>query len=917
MARPQLARYRICAAIALCWLASGTTAPASSNFSLQGNFTASSGAFQDFTFSPLAEINFLTLATASWNGGSNNVGETIYSGGIDSTLTLFDALGPLAFNDDVSPSNRDSLLSSFSPGASYLDPQPAGAYRLRLANFGSSIGDGHWAIDLYNGSGALAITQLASSNSTFKSLTFGGFTADDSASLNSSSGDLAFTDRLSVQAGGTLNLSGGSVTAYSVRANSGDINVTNGADISATDFVLSNGGQATFDGPGTTLSGNGVDLDTSGGGTHLTFRNRAAGTFSGRVTMGDSTVPGPVVLDVDSGATVVAGDLDWGIFGAGGHEPAVYVSGLGSSLTVTGRYPMRIGGNAFGSLQVADGATYSAPNAPVHLNSGGGVGIQGGDATLGHVLQEGGVLSFNSGTLSYLGDLVVGTGGLLETFLTSDLTLLADRHLTLSGTTTVDALRTLTLDGGTLNTGSLVVNGTLSITGGTLGSSSGGVLPVDGNGLVQAGGSVNAAIVGSSPALTIRIIAFGVSLGDATTFSGFSHEGTFDVGANSVTLNCAGYARLGILTQLAGGTINATNGVAFATGSNFLGRGAVNARVSGDAGSVIEADGALTLGDAASPAGFNFGGELRARQHTVTLRSSAQAGLGNLAILGDGASPGALVAANGLVVDFNEAIIGFGTISSTNTLAKRTIVNGTAQGTSITQPLTFTGYVKGVGTFNNVSLVGTFSPGLSTSILTVGNIALAPGSALVIELGGTAPGSGYDQIQASGTLALNGALDVSLINGFTPSAGQSFDILDWGSLTGTFSSINLPSLAGLNWNTNQLYTTGVLSVSSLGLPGDYNHNGTVDAADYVVWRNTLGETGADLAADGNGDDVIDADDYDLWRANFGQTAGSGSAIPSAETLSAAVPETATLVLLLSGLAAIALNRAVRSKTKSS
>lgn len=65
--------------------------------------------------------------------------------------------------------------------------------------------------------------------------------------------------------------------------------------------------------------------------------------------------------------------------------------------------------------------------------------------------------------------------------------------------------------------------------------------------------------------------------------------------------------------------------------------------------------------------------------------------------------------------------------------------------------------------------------------------------------------------------------------------------------------------------------------------GDYNDNGTVDAADYVVWRKNGGSQ----------------DGYNLWRANFGRTAGSGSALPSAEPLSAAVPEPATLLLYVS------------------
>src|SRR6185503_19360359 len=59
------------------------------------------------------------------------------------------------------------------------------------------------------------------------------------------------------------------------------------------------------------------------------------------------------------------------------------------------------------------------------------------------------------------------------------------------------------------------------------------------------------------------------------------------------------------------------------------------------------------------------------------------------------------------------------------------------------------------------------------------------------------------------------------------------------------------------------------------LAGDLNHDGTVDAADYVAWRKSDGT----LAA------------YNQWRANCGHTlsTGSGAALPSAAPLSAEVP----------------------------
>jgi hypothetical protein len=84
-------------------------------------------------------------------------------------------------------------------------------------------------------------------------------------------------------------------------------------------------------------------------------------------------------------------------------------------------------------------------------------------------------------------------------------------------------------------------------------------------------------------------------------------------------------------------------------------------------------------------------------------------------------------------------------------------------------------------------------------------------------------------------------------------------------------------------------------------PGDFNQNGTVDAADYVVWRKGLGTT-------------YTQSDYNTWRANFGTSllAGSGSALPSAAPLPA-VPEPSTL--LIACIAAIGIGAAARRRTR--
>jgi hypothetical protein len=80
------------------------------------------------------------------------------------------------------------------------------------------------------------------------------------------------------------------------------------------------------------------------------------------------------------------------------------------------------------------------------------------------------------------------------------------------------------------------------------------------------------------------------------------------------------------------------------------------------------------------------------------------------------------------------------------------------------------------------------------------------------------------------------------------------------------------------------------------LTADYNHNGVVDMADYVLWRDTLNQSvTAGTGADGTGDGIVNQADYDLWRANFGASGGSGSG--SGNLSSSAVPEPFSALLL--------------------
>jgi T5SS/PEP-CTERM-associated repeat protein len=168
------------------------------------------------------------------------------------------------------------------------------------------------------------------------------------------------------------------------------------------------------------------------------------------------------------------------------------------------------------------------------------------------------------------------------------------------------------------------------------------------------------------------------------------------------------------------------------------------------------------------------------------------------------------------------------------------------------------------------------------------------GGTLLADLAGV---DGYGHVEVVGDVFLNGQLQVNLSNGYLPQLGDSFQLLSGaGSVNGSLElSPTAPLPTGLEWDVVIGAGSVVLSVIS-DLEGDYNGDGSVDAADYTVWRDTLG-SGSELAADGNGNQRVDAGDHAVWKANFGSTLGSGSA----QSLQA-VPEPATCLMFALAIA---------------
>jgi hypothetical protein len=108
------------------------------------------------------------------------------------------------------------------------------------------------------------------------------------------------------------------------------------------------------------------------------------------------------------------------------------------------------------------------------------------------------------------------------------------------------------------------------------------------------------------------------------------------------------------------------------------------------------------------------------------------------------------------------------------------------------------------------------------------------------------------------------------------------------SFTRTFDITAMDNIGDLRYMDGlEIEGTVSLIYDGVGIPGDYNNNGVVDGADYVLWRSG-GPLQNEVATPGS----VTPEDYTEWRARFGNTAGSGSGLGGAM-----VPEPSTFLLL--------------------
>lgn len=485
-----------------------------------------------------------------------------------------------------------------------------------------------------------------------------------------------------------------------------------------------------------------------------------------------------------------------------------------------------------GTLVVNQDATLSVPNGgtPVHIWPTGLLNITSGQMNVaGNVNCDGELQLAGTGTLNAIqvnlhGDLIAHpniAGG--PAFVTAD--------LQASGTATIRAIHgdvmlgnAGSVGGFSADVGTLIETGantmtlfdadeaevdTVVIAGGTLAAPNG--IEILNNGSIDGNGTI-----------TTSELFFNSGGGVITA-----------TGASGITIN-------GTLRNNSG-TVDGTKFTFNGPDGGWTGAGAINARAVFNSGAEVNALANMTIGlNVFDGVTFNAGSELHADTRTVTLIDSNGIGLPSVTDF----SGGHVVCSQNLVVNNGRRLSGRGGSIDCPTLT----VNGRlSPGELVGEPVGETGEM----TIN-------------------ANLVLQVNADTDIEIQGLLGPAEYDRVVVNGVATLDGDLNITFINGFSPPLGSVWTIMEYDSKVGAFANINIT--AGPTCVFVAVSDTAI--VVSRGLPGDLDHDGDVDISDLAFLLSNFGCQGGvefpcPVDFDFNGD--TDITDLAILLSNFGQT----------------------------------------------
>jgi T5SS/PEP-CTERM-associated repeat protein len=570
-----------------------------------------------------------------------------------------------------------------------------------------------------------------------------------------------------------------------------------------------------FDPPGTTL-------DLAGNNRRVQLQSGASASFSNSPLDAYSLIVGETStanLDVfggstlDASATVALGLNPTGVGGldidnstwtpAGSAQLVVGLSGTGSFLVHNGSATVRllslIAGYATGSLGTilveGPGASLGATSMVL-----GGHGTTAG-GTVNVTVDDGASLSSDGDAIGITilppANLFVNTGG------------------TVSAPVEIDNYGDVTLNAGTITTGTFVMKPDATLTG---------------------NGAIHGMFSASDTTTFLSASGGPLEIGDPNLDGAFVMSGTFKVGTTDVhvmsrtssslrscsisggsldlrpgggvvpplrTLSAEGTIRGKLInggsisTHVPGATFTDTllssnhpligAGITFAPGSTFLGFGAIETdAVTVQAGATMQFTGASSLGKNAATTVVTVDGRMvlgSGTSVTVNHPGVSVFHLGSLTRLGSGST---LSRAAGFEIDPGDSLDGTGTI---------------------TGPLLNVGDVTpGVESnpaarFGTINVAGTYQQGVAGK--------------LTIQIGNASTNQ-FDKVLVTGAASLAGTLDVRLPQGFAPTAGEQYTIMTYPSRTGTFFTVTFQGLpVGNKFTLFYNATSLVLRVNSI------------------------------------------------------------------------------------------------------
>ncbi|MEX2169825.1 MAG: PEP-CTERM sorting domain-containing protein [Pirellulales bacterium] len=768
-------------------------------------------------------------------------------------------------------------------------------------------------------------------------------------SLNNST---VTTDLVDVITSGRVDVNDGSSVQtqnYRFRDAAGEFRVNSGGELRVTGDTTLARGTTTINSGGQLNATSGVDLEYNGtallqffsghavdDGVHLKATGGADITSTSFIDVGNGNASSLTVTG--SGSTFTAGGStsDWGGGTSGNATVTISDSALATVAQLrAGTDNAQFAGTVSGGATLRTTSSFSmgggAAIRQVSLDVNGGTFEVDGNATFNSFAD----LNLTAGTVNFDGGATFNAIGRIDwsggsVNLGANTTLLVDggtvnktsaAGFTFSGNSTTRlksggsfttpsyfdlGIATLDMNSATLTVGT--IGGTVSDWGAgtaTTATLSNNAVATYNSGLRMSinGGTTNATI--SSGA---RLVGSFLSIGGGAT--------------SSVTLNVNGgrVESPGTISLFRGTTATVSAGGRIEAQDIVLGfpGGTANLTVTG-AGAFLDANGTLfagregtttlTISGGADAEAFTQTviGEIAGANSTVTVTGSGSSLLaGSSLTVGDGGAAALNVADAGFVSVFGGV--------SVNASSKIDLDLGGSLQIGVSSSIANGGEIELTvgsqihGAISNAGLLRLYDSGVTRGVTlladsqmfadnsSVATLVQQADAELLFELRGA---SDFDNLTATGAATLGGDLVVSLAGGFAPAVGAEFMILSAASVTGPFATQDFsaaPLGSGLSWDV--LYSPNGVTLKVVAVvPGDYNNDGAVNAADYAVWRDSLGQNGDDLNADGNLDQTVNEADYTFWRERFGQGApASGSTLAT----STGVPEPTTLALIFIG-----------------